>query len=204
MIDWLQGYIVEIEPTHLILNVNGVGYAVEIPISTYEKISDKKEIVQLYIETIVRENEIKLFGFLGKKEKQFFKHIIAISGIGPKVAIAMLSTYSVEELIQIISAKNLKALTKVPGIGKKTAERILFELKEKFKQQEEFSEASRTIELEYQVQNSGVVEETILALMALGYRQNEAQKTVHQTMAKLNQDHLTVEILLKACLKEIR
>lgn len=203
MIDWLRGKIIEIEPTHLILDVQGVGYGIEIPVSTYEKISEKEDI-SLFIETIIKENEIKLYGFESKKDKEFFKNIITVSGIGPRTAIAMLSTYSVDELITIISDQNIKALTRVPGIGKKTAERILFELREKFEQKEQFQEVSRSISREFKVQNSDVVEETILALAALGYKQSDAEKAVYSIFSKMDAQEISVELLLKACLKEMK
>ncbi|GAB4173291.1 MAG: Holliday junction branch migration protein RuvA [Calditrichia bacterium] len=204
MIEWLKGHIIELEPTHLILEVNGVGYGLDIPVSTYEEINNRDGAVELFVETLVRETEIRLFGFTAKKEKEFFNHIRSISGIGPKIAIAMLSTYSVDELVDLIRRQELKALTKVPGIGKKTAERILFELREKFEAEEKFLQTSESITNEFRISNASVVEETILALVALGYRQNEAEKTVSAISSNLQGDEITVEKLLKACLKELK
>lgn len=203
MIEWLRGEILEIDPTRVILNVNGVGYGIEIPVSTFEKISRSAQ-AELYITTYLRENEIRLFGFSEKKEKEFFHHIMGISGIGPRTAISMLSSYSVDELTRIISEQDIAALTKIPGIGKKTAERILFELREKFDQKEKFAHTSRIISHQLEGSSQSVIEETILALVALGYRQAEAEKAVSETFPRLEKESVTVEILLKACLKEMK
>lgn len=130
MIGYLKGKIISAKPTQIILEVNGVGYLVNISISTFEKISDQNEI-SLFIHTHVREDALSLYGFYTEAEKEMFELLISISGIGPKVALSILSGISVDELQNAIQTENVSRLVSVPGVGRKTAERVVLELKSK-------------------------------------------------------------------------
>ena len=131
MIALLTGRVAFKAPTHLTLDVQGVGYEVFIPLSTYYALSDLHENVTLNIHTHLREDAIQLFGFLTAAEKESFLLLTAVSGIGPKLALSVLSTLPVQDLMSSIQAGNIEKLATVPGIGKKSAARIVLELKEK-------------------------------------------------------------------------
>jgi Holliday junction DNA helicase RuvA len=131
MIAHLRGTIVEKHPNQLILEASGVGYDVQIPVSTYTTLGDTGAVVALRIHTHVREDALQLFGFATAEEKIVFERLISVSGIGPKLAVTVLSGLSTPELIEAIRSGNVQKLVRIPGVGKKTAERIILELKDK-------------------------------------------------------------------------
>jgi len=130
MIGFLTGKIISAKPTQLLLDVNGVGYSVSISINTFEKISGK-DTASLHIYTNVKEDSISLFGFFTEAEKDMFEILISVSGVGPKSALGLLSGISVENLKHAIIEENVARIVAVPGIGRKTAERLILELKSK-------------------------------------------------------------------------
>ena len=203
MIEWLKGIILRKEPTYVLLNVNGVGYGITIPLSTYEQLGGAGDEKELNIELVLRENDLRLFGFHSLEEKKFFQKITNVSGIGPRTAIAMLSTYAAIDLMQIINTGNVKALTKIPGIGKKTAERILFELQEKFELEENIRAKSRSHLQTSATGKPNIIEDTVLALMTLGYRQKDVENAIYSTLEKIGKIN-SVEVLLKETLKEMK
>ncbi|MCX6592704.1 MAG: Holliday junction branch migration protein RuvA [Acidobacteria bacterium] len=131
MIAHLRGNVLEKEPGHLIVDVSGVGYDVTVPISTWTRIPDLGHTVSLLIYTVVREDALLLFGFLTKDEKALFEKLISVSGIGPKLAVTVLSGLAAPDLIAAIRGGDLARLTRIPGVGKKTAERLVVELRDK-------------------------------------------------------------------------
>jgi Holliday junction DNA helicase RuvA len=131
MIALLRGTLLEKHPNQVIVDAGGVGYDVQIPVSTFSHLPDVGAAVSLRIHTHVREDALALFGFLTSEEKQLFEKLIAVSGIGPKLAITVLSGLPVGELVAAIRAGDLARLTKIPGVGKKTAERLSLELRDK-------------------------------------------------------------------------
>ncbi|MBI4211795.1 MAG: Holliday junction branch migration protein RuvA [Deltaproteobacteria bacterium] len=131
MIAMLTGKIILKEPDHCIINVGGVGYSVFISLTTYAKLPEVSHDVTLSIHTHVREDQLHLFGFLEPREKHLFRKLLSASGVGPKLAVTMLSHLSVEDLTMALIHGNLARLTAIPGIGKKTAERLTLELKDK-------------------------------------------------------------------------
>ena len=131
MIAFLRGPLLEKHPTQVIVDVNGVGYDVTIPVSTFSVLGDPPAVVSLRVYTHVREDIIQLFGFATGEEKALFEKLISVSGVGPKLAITMLSGLAAGDLVQAIRAGQLERLTRVPGIGKKTAERLVVELRDK-------------------------------------------------------------------------
>src|SRR3990167_8491176 len=128
MIGFLTGNIITLKPTKLLLDVNGVGYLVNISINTFENISDKKEI-SLHIYTSVKEDSITLFGFYSETEKEMFELLISVSGIGPKLALNVLSGIQVDDLKTAIEAGNISRIVAIPGVGRKTAERVVLDRK---------------------------------------------------------------------------
>ena len=127
MIAFLRGRILEKEPNRVLVDVNGVGYEVLVPLSTFYDIGDEGADVALRIHTHVREDALQLFGFLTQLERQMFERLIAVSGIGPKLAIAVLSGLETRELVAAVQRADVARLTTIPGVGKKTAERIVLE-----------------------------------------------------------------------------
>lgn len=191
MIGYLKGKIIAAKPTQIILDVNGVGYLVNISISTFEKISDSDEI-SLFIHTHVREDALSLYGFYTESEKEMFELLISISGIGPKVALSILSGISVDELQIAIQSENISRLVSVPGVGRKTAERVVLELKSKVG----FIETTAPKGFDYTIK-----QEAILALSTLGYNQKVAEKIVRDL---LNENPmLSLEDLIRKSLSEL-
>ena len=131
MIAHLSGRLFSKQPNQVIIDVNGVGYEVTVPLSTFYEIGEIGSGVQLLIYTHVREDTLALFGFKTRKEKQMFEQLTSVSGIGPKLGIGILSGMSVDDLVPAIRQNNLGRLTTIPGIGKKTAERLVVELRDK-------------------------------------------------------------------------
>ncbi len=131
MIGFLRGLLLHKNPQELILDVGGVGYRVLVPISTFCRLGDQGAQAQLLIHTHVREDQLVLYGFATPAELELFEKLISVSGVGPKVALGVLSGIEVEDLVQAIRGNDVVRLTRVPGVGKKTAERLILELKDK-------------------------------------------------------------------------
>ena len=131
MIGFLRGRVLEKQPNRVLVDVNGVGYEVTVPLSTFYDVGDEGAEVSLRVHTHVREDALQLYGFLTLLERQMFERLIAVSGIGPKLAIAVLSGLETRDLVVAVQRADVARLTGIPGVGKKTAERIVLELKEK-------------------------------------------------------------------------
>jgi Holliday junction DNA helicase RuvA len=131
MIAYLRGTILEKQPNQVIVDAGGVGYDVTIPISTYSSLPAAGEEVRLRVHTVVREDAISLFGFLTKEEKALFEKLISVSGVGPKLAVTVLSGVNPSDLVVSIRSGEVARLVRIPGIGKKTAERLVLELRDK-------------------------------------------------------------------------
>ncbi len=128
MIARLRGLLVEKSPSFLVLDVAGVGYAVEVPLSTFEQLGSLNDEVILLTEMVVREDALLLYGFASEKEKALFRLLVKVNGVGPKLALAVLSSLSVDAFVQAVREKQVSMLVKIPGVGKKTAERLVLEL----------------------------------------------------------------------------
>lgn len=188
MIGFLTGKIISSKPTQIIIDVNGVGYIVNISITTFEKISSA-EIASLYIHTHVREDQITLFGFYSEAEKEMFEALISVSGIGPKSAQTILSGISVDELSEAIQSANISRLVSIPGIGRKTAERLLVELKTK---------VENIIVNEPFIKESNIRAEAISALTTLGYNLKIAEKIVRDIL--LSEPSINLEEVIRKAL----
>lgn len=191
MIGFLTGKIISAKPTEILLDVKGVGYKVQISISTFEKISDK-ETVSLFIHTNVKEDSISLFGFYSEAEKEMFELLISISGVGPKSAISLLAGISTDDLKHAITTGNVVRITAVPGIGAKTAERLILELKNKVKDIKE--EGAKPLKASTQ-------KEAVAALITLGYNLTTAEKAINKILSE-NSD-CGLEELIKQSLQEL-
>lgn len=196
MIGWLNGQVVDKHnPGKLVIDVNGVGYDVETSLPTFFQLEARGGNIGLHIHTIVREDALLLYGFLDKEERALFRALIKVNGVGPKMAIAILSSISPDEFIQCIHQQNTALLTKLPGIGKKTAERLVVEMKDSLSQlstsprmQEKFTGNIRHEQ-----------DEAIKALESLGYKPQEASKAIN----KVDDGNKTCEQLIRLALQAL-
>ena len=191
MIGFLTGKIISSKPTKVILDVNGVGYIVGISINTFEKISGKKT-ASLFIHTNVKEDSISLFGFYTESEKEMFELLISVSGIGPKIALSLLSGIQTDDLKNAIQSADISRIIAVPGIGRKTAERLVLELRTKVDQVKE--EGTIAIPL-------SIKSEAVSALSTLGYNSKIAENVVRNILQ--TQPGLSLEELIKKALGEL-
>lgn len=190
MIGYLTGKIVSKKPTKIILDVNGVGYLINISISTFEKITDQEQ-VSLYTFLSVKEDSLDLYGFYTMAEKEMFELLISVSGIGPKIAQSILSGIQIDELREALKTNNLSRLTAVPGVGRKTAERMLVELRDKV---DALTEKIEVVSAgSYNIRNDAVT-----ALTNLGYNSKIAERTIRAVLDK--NPSITIEELIKEAL----
>jgi Holliday junction DNA helicase RuvA len=199
MITFLHGKLIEALPTQVIVDVNGLGYEVLIPLSSYDKLPQPGQELKLLTHLVVREDAHTLYGFMTIAERELFRLLInTVSGIGPKIALNVLSGISVTAFRGAVANGDVKALSQVSGVGRKTAERIVVELKDKIGAAGawEASSAQRALSPDDQKLNDAV-----LALMALGFKQIEAHDTVRKAQAMLG-SQATIEDLVRACLKK--
>ncbi|MBT9138930.1 MAG: Holliday junction ATP-dependent DNA helicase RuvA [Syntrophomonadaceae bacterium] len=197
MIDFLKGKIETKFPTYVILEVGGVGYGVHIPISTYNFLPGVNEQVTLHTFLYVREDCLHLYGFYSNEEKELFEMLISTSGVGPRIALGILSATPVSRIKEAINEEDIPQLMTIPGVGKKTAQRLVIELKEKIgvsltaKKTEETARAPDEIEL---------INDAISALVSLGCKRVAAVKVVKERYVAAEQA-LTLEELIKEALK---
>ena len=194
MIGHLRGTLIDKRPNQILLDVGGVGYQVSIPLSTFYSLGDLHSEVTLLIRTHLREDSIALYGFLTAREKHFFELLLSASGVGPGLALKILSGMSVDDLVPAIRRSDLVQLTRIPGVGKKTAERIVVELRDKLA-------AMEAVEAEKPATRTGLEADAISALLNLGYDRRLAEKAVAE--AKRDGAASTFEALLKAALQQL-
>lgn len=197
MIASLKGEILHKSPEAVIVDVNGVGYHVSIPLSTFYKLPSKNEKVCLFTCTHLRQDAIQLFGFLTADEKALFEMLITVSGVGPKLAVTILSGITIEEFQSGILSKDIVRLNKIPGVGRKTAERLIFELSEKIGKLETMGEVPQASEISALKQ---VKDDTLSALINLGYKKVTAEESVVKAAKNLGAN-ITLEELIKESLK---
>ena len=194
MIAQVKGILLEKSPTRVVLDVNGIGYEIYIPVSTFEKLPELGKPTQLLTHLHVREDILNLYGFWNDKDRKLFQLLISVSGVGPRVAIAVLSGVSADQFVKAVANENLSILTKVPGIGKKTAQRLIMELKDKLTKGVGISQIPTSTD------KINVIDEAVSAMVSLGYRQFEAQKIVEKVV-RSEGELLSVEILIKKALQ---
>jgi holliday junction DNA helicase RuvA len=194
MIAWLSGRLRHKATDYLIIDVAGVGYQVAVPLSTYCTIPDDGTDVTLHIHTHVREDTLSLFGFLTEAEKDMFLLLLGVSGIGPKLALAILSSISVQNLAHTIHASDAARLCTIPGIGKKTAARMVLEMKDKMKLV--VPEIPAPLSVPSVVSDDS--EDVIVALVNLGYKRSQADETVKKI--RYGRPGIAVEELIREAL----
>ncbi len=173
MIGQIRGRLADKRPNQLLVDVGGVGYQVQVPLSTFAALGELYTEVTLLIHTHVREDALALYGFLSSREKHFFELLLSASGVGPALALKILSGMSVEELVPAIRGGDLARLTRIPGVGRKTAERIVVELKDKL-------EAVAVSEEKPAASAGGTEADVVSALMNLGYDGRAAEKAMEE------------------------
>lgn len=204
MIAHLSGILLSKQATSVILEVAGVGYEVSIPLSTFYELEDPGSSVQLRIYTHVREDALQLYGFKTARERELFLRLISVSGIGPKLGITLLSGMSADEMIASIRTNNLAKLTLIPGVGRKTAERLVMELRDKVA-----SLSSAELEEELGIKSDTAAAPTedsmradaLSALLNLGYQRNAAEKAVASAASEAGD--VSVESILRMSLRKL-
>lgn len=201
MVSYVRGELVAIEEEKVIIDVNGVGFGIFMPAQSMNYLPPIGEEVRLHTYMNVREDAIQLFGFLTKDDLKVFKLVIGVSGIGPKGGLSILSQLSPDDLRFAVMANDSKAIAKAPGIGKKTAEKLIIELKDKLSIEDVLNKVDDS---EVVVANTGasneIQAEAVQALVALGYGNTESMKAVKKVQMDEN---TTVEEVLKAALKNM-
>jgi holliday junction DNA helicase RuvA len=204
MIAHLSGTLLSKQATSAIVDVSGVGYEVAIPLSTFYELGEPGSVVQLRIYTHVREDAFQLFGFKTARERELFLHLISVNGVGPGLAIKLLSGMSADEMIASIRTNNLVRLVAIPGVGRKTAERLVVDLREKMA-----ALSSPALEEEFAAQAGGAPATTedalrndaISALANLGYQKAAAEKAVKTAIDEGGE--LSVELVLRRSLRSL-
>lgn len=197
MIASLHGVLTKKTPTEIQIDVHGVGYMVSIPVSTYQHLAEAGSEVTLLTHLHVREDALQIFGFASEAERSMFKLLISVSGIGPKIALGILSGVGVDELKDHLLHADTTALTTIPGVGKKTAERLIVELRDKLGKEEISA---------FPLSSGGddaarVRSETLLALVALGVPRQAAEKAIRLALQGTDSTVITVEELIKRALR---
>jgi Holliday junction DNA helicase RuvA len=171
MIGQLRGRLAEKHPNQVLVDVGGVGYLVQIPLSTYSALGDLRAEVTLLVHTHVREDQLALYGFLTAREKQLFELLLSVSGVGPALALRILSGMSVEDIIPAVRKGDLVQLTRISGVGRKTAERVVVELRDKLAAEEVAAPDRRTPPSELEA-------DVLSALLNLGYERRDAERAL--------------------------
>jgi Holliday junction DNA helicase RuvA len=195
MIGYLRGIILEKQPPLLLLDVHGVGYEIDAPMSTFYRLPDVGQEIILHTHLIVREDAHHLYGFSGKEERTMFRTLLKVNGVGPRMALTILSSMETEVFVRCIAHNDIASLVNLPGVGKKTAERLIIEMRDKITHWQ--NQASAPIAKASGSRNA-MVQDAISALIALGYKPQEASRVV----SKVDDGILSSEDMIRQSLKE--
>lgn len=198
MIDYIKGQITDLTPTIAVVEAHGVGYEINIPLSVFSVLSAKSDasVPQLYVHEVIREDTHQLYGFLTKQERELFRLLLTVSGIGPNTARLFLSSYSAYELQQLVATGNAKSLSQVKGIGAKTAQRLIVDLKDKILKLD-IAKGGEIADIS--LPSGETAAEAGAALVMLGFPAPASQKVVRQILGE--QPDATVEQVIKLALK---
>lgn len=197
MITQLSGTLLDKIPPMLIMDVNGVGYEVHAPMSTFYHLPELGAQITLLTHFVVREDAHLLFGFLSERERKLFRTLIKVNGVGPKLALTILSGIEPDDFVACIHAQDDARLTHIPGIGKKTAERLLVEMKDALSQWN--AAAITPTQKEFAINPNQIIQDAISALISLGYKSQEAKNTV----SKIHRPEHNSEQLIRLALQQI-
>ncbi len=201
MIAFLTGKIIEKQANSVIIDVRGVGYDVSIPLSTFYELGEVGDDVSLRIYTYVREDTLQLFGFKTSRERDLYLKLISVQGVGAKSGITMLSGMSADEIIAAIRTDNLAKLTAIPGVGRKTAERLVIELRDKVAELASGVSAGTSMAAGAAIGGEGVMDDALSALINLGYKKDAAEKALQSAIK--DGTELNVQKLLRATLQRL-
>jgi Holliday junction DNA helicase RuvA len=199
MIAHIQGFLHFKSPEYLVIDVDGIGYQVHVPLSTFYDLPQLGSTVSLHIHTHVREDALQLYGFQSPEEKALFVRLISISGIGPRLAVNILSGISPAELVESLIQNNLARLISIPGVGRKTAERIMVELRDKVSSLVPGHDVTEPVKA---TADEAMIEDALSALLNLGYKKGVAQRAIENARKRL-QGEITLESLLKESLRAL-
>jgi Holliday junction DNA helicase RuvA len=194
MITHIHGKLIEKTPTYVIVDVNGVGYKIKISLQTFSEIDG--ELCKLYTHLSIKEDSHTLFGFFEESERHLFRNLISVSGVGPSTAQVILSTYSPKEIIHHITNADVKAVQSVKGIGAKTAQRIIIDLKDKV------AKGMPTSDLLFETLGNTIKDEALSALVALGFAKKGAENKIDKVL-RSNPEIVTVEDLVRTALSQM-
>ncbi len=199
MIARIQGRLHFKSPEHLIIDLNGLGYQIQVPLSTFYELPDAGSTVALHIHTHVREDALQLYGFQSREEKQLFVQLIGISGIGPRLAVNILSGITPADFAETIYQGDLARLVSIPGVGRKTAERMMVEMRDKLPALALGQEVAEPMEV---AASDAIVEDALSALANLGYKKGVAQRAIKEAQGRI-QGEVNLENLLKESLRSL-
>jgi Holliday junction DNA helicase RuvA len=199
MIAHIQGLLHFKSPEYLVIDVDGIGYQVHVPLSTFYDLPQVGSTVSLHIHTHVREDALQLYGFQSPEEKALFVRLMSISGIGPRLAVNILSGISPAELVESLGHNNLARLISIPGVGRKTAERIMLELRDKLTTLAPSHDATAPAKT---AADEAMKEDALSALLNLGYKKGVAQQAIENARKRL-EGEITLETLLKESLRAL-
>lgn len=194
MIEYIKGDITESTPTYAVVEAGNIGYQLNISLSTFEKLSSVEGVVKMLVHEVIREDAHLLYGFISQEERELFRLLIGVSGVGPNTAILILSSIPVADLKAIINSGDHLPLKNVKGIGLKTAQRIIVDLKDKIKP----SDSSLSLRPDMLHRNSEVYEEAFAALTALGFARQQSQKALNKIFD--SEPDTKVEVAIKKAL----
>lgn len=201
MISYIKGELAEITENGIVVECNQIGYEINVPLSVMNELPNTGDEVKIYTYLYVREDALKLYGFLTRDDLLIFKLLITVNGIGPKGALGILSTITPDDLRFAVLADDVKTISKAPGIGKKTAGKLILELKDKLKLEDAFAtKLEKNEAIQTNTSSSDIRNEAIMALTALGYSSGDAMKAVRKVTITENME---VEEVLKSSLKYI-
>lgn len=201
MIARIDGTLIVKAPETVVIDVGGVGYELSIPLSTYYVLPDIGDNVVLNVSTFMREDAIQLYGFATADEKTFFTMLLTISGVGPKLARGILSGAEVGMLVSAIASNDIAALTKLPGVGKKTAQRITLELKDKVDELSELASSKSSGEGALGTVEGSISADVVSALTNLGYKDDASEEAVRKVLANVDEHGSVVEMAFEDILK---
>lgn len=201
MIGWLKGRVLEKQAPYLLLDVNGVGYELQAPMTTFYALPGEG-MVELYTHLVVREDAQQLFAFADRDERSLFRSLIKVNGVGPKLALAILSSIDARHFVDCVQHDDVNALVKIPGIGKKTAERLLIEMRDRLKDFQAEGTAVLPNDAGQLAQPAArqIIQEAESALIALGYKPQDAAKMIN---AVKTDEPESAELLIRAALKRM-
>ena len=200
MYSFLAGVLAEKSPTVITIDVGGIGFQLLVPLSTSQKLPEVGEKVKVLTHHVVREDAQLLFGFLSEEERALFKLLLGVSGIGPKSALTILSGLGIRELKKAIVQGSVLALTAIPGIGRKTAERLIIELREKIVIEGRLDPEGIPVILS---KHEALAQDSLRALVSLGYSKQDAKAAIQKVLSQKGNDRLNAESLIRESLKQI-